>query len=96
MTETHLLDVDGMKLQVAPKGFRGLLARHLGIIFDLFDQAEEAFVGGVVLKHIHDEAFLDGLQRRVYSWKGEAPDGSGSSNSALVLNFGVADEGKEG
>ena len=57
----HLLDIDGMKLQVAREDLCGLPARHIGIVLDLLDQAEEAFVGGVVLKHIHDEAFLDGL-----------------------------------
>ena len=60
-----LLDIDGMKLQVARKGLRGPPARHIGIILDLFDQAEEALVGRVVLKHIHDEAFLDGLSHSV-------------------------------
>ena len=33
--------------------------------------------------------------RMLYSWKGEAPDGPGSSNSALVLNFGVAVKAKK-
>ena len=60
-----LLDIDGMKLQVTRKGLRGLLARYIGIILDLFDQAEEALVGRVILKHINDEAFLDGLPHGV-------------------------------
>ena len=60
-----LLDIDGMKLQVARKDLRGLPARHFGIILDLFDQTEEAFVCGVVPKHIHHEAFLDGLPHGV-------------------------------
>ena len=33
--------------------------------------------------------------RMVYSWKGEAPDVPGSSNTVLVLNFGVAVKAKK-
>lgn len=33
--------------------------------------------------------------RMVYSWNGEVPDGPGSSNSVLVLNFGVAVKAKK-
>ena len=33
--------------------------------------------------------------RMVYSWNGDAPAGPGSSNSALVLNFGVAVKAKK-
>ena len=61
----HLLDIDGMKFQIMREGLRGLPARHVGVVLDLLDQAEEALVGGVVLKHVHDEAFLDGLPHGV-------------------------------
>ena len=44
----HLIDIDRVQLHVARKCFRGLLARHVGIILDLLDQAKEAFIGGVV------------------------------------------------
>ena len=89
-----LLDIDRMQLQVARKDLRGLPARHIGIVLDLFDQAEEAFVGGVVLKHIHDKPFLDGLphgvlmERRSARWARFVEQG-------LRLEFRGGREGKE-
>jgi hypothetical protein len=52
----HLLDVDRVQLQKSHQRLGRLLARHLRVILDLLDQAEEALVGGVVGEHVEDEA----------------------------------------
>ena len=45
-------------------------------------------------QHVHDEAFLDGLAHAVEMEGGRLP-GPGSSNTASVLNFGVAVKAKK-
>ena len=44
---------------------RGLLALDVGIVLAGFQQFEVGGVGRVVLQHVEDEAFLDGLPHRV-------------------------------
>ena len=66
MTENYLLDIEGMKLQVLGKNLCRFPAWNIGIMLDKFDQTKEAVVCGVVLKHIHDETFLDGLSHGVF------------------------------
>ena len=89
-----LLDIDGMKLQVAGKGLCSLPVRHIRIVLDLLDQAEEAFVGRVALKHIHDKAFLDGLPQGVLM-EGRCAGRAGLVEQGLGLEFRRSRESKE-
>jgi len=60
-----LLDIGGVQDQELGQDAGSLLFRQVGVVFDLFDQPEIGFIGGVVFNHIQDVTLLDGLTHAV-------------------------------
>ena len=58
-------DVVGMQLHEAGQGAGGLLALHIRVVIARLDELVVAIVGNIVLQHIEDEAFLNGLTHGV-------------------------------
>ena len=58
-------DVVRMQLHEAGQRPRRLPALHVGIVLAGLEQPEVGLVGGVVLQHVEDEPFLDGLAHGV-------------------------------
>ena len=91
-----LLDVVRMQAHELGQRPRRLLLRQVRIVFDRLHQPVVGGVGRVVLQHVEDEAFLDGLPHAVEVKRlRQCRLRPGRPNSSSVLPLGVAVKAKK-
>ncbi len=88
-------DVVRMQAHEARQRPGGLLLVHLGIVLNGLDQPVVGLVGRVVLQHVQDEAFLDGLPHAVEVERLRLAALVLRPNISSVLYLGVAVKAKK-
>ena len=89
-----LLNVDRMKLQKLAQRLCRFLLWDIGIALDALHQTEEALVGDIVLQHVEDETFFDGLAHRILMERRDSARPRLVEHQ-LCLEFRRRGEGKE-
>lgn len=99
----EMLDHDGglvrngeaMQADVAFEQAEGFALFDARVFGDFFEQVEVGFVGGVVLQHVEDEIFFDGLPQGVEMERAEGAVGLLDAEQFERLLLGGGGEGEE-
>ena len=91
-----LLQVVGVEFLEAPRRLHRRGGRHLGVVGDALGQLVVVAVGGVVQKHVQDEAFLDGLPHGVDVERADPAVGQLLAEELERLGLRRGGEGEEG